>query len=158
MKEFLNKMHYGLFRLLLDIYEKCNPKNNNWQSSKRQQNFDNSIFYDYVISKTHHIFGYIYSGYFVFLSCILIGVTDVLHCQNSEMLIFILIAIPIIIGFIPMYKSVFLNDCYMKYFKIYKKKDGNWHSKLRWTTVAFIGGSILVEIFGIVLLLITYCI
>ncbi len=66
MKEFLNKMHYGLFRLLLDIYEKCNPKNNNWQSSKRQQNFDNSIFYDYVISKTHHIFGYIYSGYFVF--------------------------------------------------------------------------------------------
>ena len=53
--------------------------------------------------------------------------------------------------------SVIQTDCYMKYFKIYKKKDGNWHSKLRWTTVAFIGGSILVEIFGIVLLLITYC-
>ena len=149
MKEFLNKMHYGLFRLLLDIYEKCNPKNNNWQSSKRQQNFDNSIFYDYVISKTHHIFGYNYSGYFSFFSFILLGIKDVFFDIDNKIVTLLLMGLPILVGYIPAYKAVLSNDVYLNYYKKFEKKDARWQRKCKWMAVAFCIGGFLTMILGL---------
>lgn len=110
------------------------------------------------ISLAHHFFGFFVSGYFLFLGYILIGllcksygVDNVLGDNFVRMLI---LAIPIIIGFIPVDKAVFSNDVYLKYFREFEKKDEDWHRKWKWITAAFVILSVITFFGGVFLLFI----
>ena len=61
----------------------------------------------------------------------------------------ILLALPVVLGYIPAYKAVFTNDRYLKYFKQFEKEDERWHRKWKRITLVFEIGSIVSSFLGI---------
>ena len=116
---------------------------------------------DYFFSKeagqsiglAHHLFGFFVTCYFVFIGFLLLGflskqfgVENVLGDGFVRMLIF---AIPVTIGYIPVYKAVFSNDVYLKFFNEFEKKDEKWHRKWKRITAAFVTLSIMMFLSGV---------
>ena len=101
------------------------------------------------ISLAHHWFGFFYSGYPGYLSLVLLGIYF-RFCDELNMIIFwALIGLPIIIGYIPAYKAVFVKNNYFKYFKKFEKEDEHWHRKWKRITIVFCIGSMLSTLLGI---------
>ena len=97
MKEFLNKMHYGIFRLLLDQNERDNklilkitPQKYK-DISKRNIMNSRKFYYDkkegFTVLFTHHLFGGAYASYFLFFSGILLGIKDVFFDVDNTIVI-----------------------------------------------------------------------
>lgn len=55
--------------------------------------------------------------------------------------------------FIPLFKNVFWNDRYVKYFKDFLKNDEKWHKKWRWLTLLFCLISLGMAAIGVVLMI-----
>lgn len=120
----------------------------------KEQNDLNEYFYGckngLSIGNASHDFGYFYSGYSIFLSFILIGIADRLWGNLHSLTVLLLFALPVGLCYIPAYSAVFSNDCYLKYFKQFEKKDERWHKKWKRITILFIIGSIVSTFMGIV--------
>lgn len=113
-----------------------------------------SFLYDrkngYHIGWANYMFGYVYSGYPSFISCVFAGVAiRILNDYNFGLIMF-LMAIPIGLAYIPAYKVVFSNDQYLKYFKLFEKENDAWHKKWKRRTVAFCVSSFLIGLLGVV--------
>ena len=67
----------------------------------------------------------------------------------DTMFFWLLIALPIGLGYIPAYKAVFSNDRYLKYFKQFEKEDNLWLKKWKRIMMVFCVGSIVAIILGI---------
>lgn len=120
---------------------------------KQSQNDYDRIFYNketgFHISRTHHLFGYFYSCYPGYLSLVLLGIYF-RSCDELNFIIFwILIGLPIALGYIPAYKAVFVKNNYFKYFKKFEKEDEHWHKKWKRITIVFCIGSMLSTLLGI---------
>lgn len=100
------------------------------------------------IGGANYEFGYFYSGYSIFLSFVFIGVANRFFEGLPPLLDFLLIALPVIVCYIPAYSAVFSNDRYLKYFKQFEKENEHWHKKWRKITVLFIIGSVVSTIMG----------
>ena len=85
--------------------------------------FFNDKEYGYNIGWAHHWYGYFYSGYPGFFSLLLLGFAFK-EFGDNKVLSFIIVAIPIGLGYIPAYRAVFTNDRYLKYFKQFEKHGG----------------------------------
>ena len=98
-------------------------------------------------------FGYIYSGYPEILSFILVAISWKIRGVDMDAFTYILIALPIIIGYIPAYKAVYSHDKYRRYFGLFSKESRQWHRKWIWRTILFIfGGSLGAFAIGILLM------
>lgn len=75
------------------------------------------------IGWAHHWFGYFYSCYPGFLSFILLGISFRYFGEISYLVSILIVSIPIGIFYIPAYRAVFSENCYLKYFKQFEKKD-----------------------------------
>lgn len=155
MEEFLNRIHYGLFLWMKEMFRNAILKN---VSRKKLKN-EIKIFYSicdpkegYIIGFANHLFGYFYSGYSLFFSFILFGIKGMLCEIDDKVLTLIILGVPVFIGYIPAYRAVFTNDNYLKYYKKFEKKDARWHKKCKWITVAFCVGSILATTLGFLLM------
>lgn len=163
MEEFLNKIHYGIFSLLLNLHEKekvfflkITPQRYKPFIRRNQIRTSRTIYYDsqngFAIKMVNHLFGYFYSGYSLFFSFILFGIKGMLCEIDDKVLTLIILGVPVFIGYIPAYRAVFTNDNYLKYYKKFEKKDARWHKKCKWITVAFCVGSILATALGFLLM------
>ena len=119
--------------------------------NKEQEKID-EFFYDqengFHIEWANHWFGYFYSAYFSFFPFVISGLI-LRETGEWPYAGLLLLALSIGLGYIPAYRAVFTKDKYLKYFKKFKKKDGNWHKKWMWITIAFCFGSILTGGLGI---------
>lgn len=98
----------------------------------------------------NHKFSYFYSGYSIFLSFVIIGVTNRFYEDLHPLMDFSLIALSVMVFYIPAYSAVFFNDRYLKYFRQFEKKDERWHKKWRKITILFIIGSVVSTIMGFI--------
>ena len=101
------------------------------------------------IGLAHHWFGYFYSGYFMFLSFVLLGIPDGIFGGVNLIVATAIIALPIALGYIPAYRAVFSKDRYLNYFKQFEKEDEQWHKKWKRITWVFCIGSVVFAIGGI---------
>ena len=101
------------------------------------------------IGLAHHWFGYFYSGYFMFLSFVLLGIPDGIFGGVNLIVATAIIALPIALGYIPAYRAVFSKDRYLNYFKQFEKEDEQWHKKWKMITWVFCIGSVVFTIGGI---------
>ena len=119
--------------------------------NKEQEKID-EFFYDqengFHIEWANHWFGYFYSAYFSFFPFVISGLI-LRETGEWPYAGLLLLALSIGLGYIPAYRAVFTKNKYLKYFKKFKKKDGNWHKKWMWITIAFCFGSILTGGLGI---------
>ena len=98
-----------------------------------------------------------YLGYCAMLSFILTGTIDNWLDGVNSIVLVILFATPIFVGFIPLYRSVIANDLYLEYFKIFRMENEQWHRRWHCITTAFCVGGALSFILGIVsLIVLTY--
>lgn len=109
------------------------------------------IYGDYSglsIGMTDYIFGYISSSYSGFFSLLLLGIGQRYLGHLTPTQAIILIAIPLAIGYIPIYKFVFRKDRYLKFYKDFEKNDLTWHKKWKRIIIAYCVGAILTDIIG----------
>lgn len=120
----------------------------------RERNNAKKFFHDSkggcYLGCANYCFGYFYSGYSIFFSFVLIGITDRIFGHLHFVIVLLLLALPIEVCYIPVYSAVFSKDRYLKYFKQFEKKDEQWHKKWRRITILFIIGSIVSTFMGIV--------
>ena len=167
---FLNAVHYCIYkeevwsnRLLEKIVWKCFLvvsklfSKESYYFKRRNKFRKDSNYQDYMygqkagqsIGLAHHLFGSFYSGYSGFFSLTLLGIYFK-SCREFNYLFFwLLIALPIGLGYIPAYKAVFSNDRYLKYFKQFEKEDNLWLKKWKRIMMVFCVGSIVAIILGI---------
>lgn len=129
-------------RIKFKIYRRC---------IRNFQETDDYMYgekFGHSIGMAHHIFGYFYSSYPLFISCICLGIANRISRGITGLPAIIIIAIPVAFGYIPAYKAVFSNDIYLKYFKKFRKKDERWLQKWKWITIAFCIGGILTVALG----------
>mgnify|MGYP005610204985 FL=1 len=154
MKEFLNKMHYGLFHFQLAVDSKLNSILLKITPKKKERvvqakiSETESFMKSFHMGLVNHCFGYCYAGYFSFFSFILLGVMKIYFHIEDTMLELVIFAIPIVIGYIPMYKVVFVNDRYLCFYKEFKKKNVQWHKKWKRIAVLFCIGGFLAMVVG----------
>lgn len=99
------------------------------------------------IAEANHWFGYLYSCYPCFWGFIL--ATFPTKCmENSGIFSMIVIALPVILAYIPAYKAVFSKDRYLGYFKQFEKEDEQWQKKWSRITTAFCIGAIILFFAG----------
>ena len=103
----------------------------------------------YYIGRAKHWFSYLCSGYSAFFSFLLLGIALREWSGPINTISLIVLAIPILLGDIPVNKAVFANDRYLKYFKQFEKEDEQWHRKWKRITLAFEIGSIVAISLGI---------
>ena len=101
---------------------------------------------------SHYLFGYFYSSYPAFISFLFGGIALKTDPYLNPLLSITILALPIVLCYVPAYKAVFSNDKYLKYFKQFKKEDHQWRKTWRVRTIAFCLGSVFVTILGIVVM------
>lgn len=169
-KYVMNALHYCIYKeevwsnkkigtivshLMFFVYKYCFTKRMRLRFYQRhlqsQKEIDEYMYgkkYGQSIGMTHHIFGTFYSCYSACFSWIFLGIAN-RKCRELESVVALLIiTIPIAIGYIPIYKTVFSNDIYLKYYKQFEKKDNYWHKKWKWITTVFCIGGILITVIG----------
>lgn len=118
-------------------------------SSKDYEDFYYNRKTGYYVYSANHWFGYICTLYFMFLSFVALGCTLHFYGSISKLYLLLIVMIPIEIGYIPVYKSVFSKDKYLEYFKKFEKEDERWYKKWRRITIVFCLGGIIVALSGI---------
>ncbi len=100
------------------------------------------------VGLVNHCFGYCYAAYFSFFSFILLGIMKIYFHIEDTTLELVIFAIPIVIGYIPMYRSVFMNDRYLCFYKEFEKKDVQWHKNGKGLLCFFCIGGFLSMVIG----------
>ena len=182
MIRFLNKIHYGLFHFQLAVDSKLNSILLKITPKKKERvvqakiSETESFMKSFHMGLVNHCFGYCYAGYFSFFSfssvssfvpsisstssayfsffsLILLGVMKIYFHIEVTTLELVIFAIPIVIGYIPMYKVVFVNDRYLCFYKEFKKKNVQWHKKWKRIAMLFCVGGFLTMVIGAFILL-----
>lgn len=157
---FLNAIHYSMFHLLLYFHFKFSNLIIKLTPSKYKKKVENNIkkseyrlYLDpkkgFAINTIHFHFGYISSGYFGFFSFILLGIKQKTQISSMDNLDIILIALPIVIGFTPVYLCVLKNDRYLSFYKIFETRGSKWHKKWQRITILYCIFSILAIACGV---------
>lgn len=162
---FLNAVHYFIYleeiwsnkkieKIILSFFsilfsEKYMQKINDRQKNKELKDFRYGNKWGLSIGVAHYWFGYFYSGYFMFLSFVLLGIPDGIFGGVNLIVATAIIALPIALGYIPAYRAVFSKDRYLNYFKQFEKEDEQWHKKWKRITWVFCIGSVVFTIGGI---------
>ena len=158
---FLNAIHYTLWRNQLAlggmmkkiVHKLISPifpcPDDDTPERKKVDKLFNDPKNGTRIGWANHWFGYLYSGYPIFLSYILLGIANQKYGKLDTLVVAILMATPIGLCYIPAYKAVFSNDRYLKFFKQFKKKDEHWHRKWKWITFVFSIGALTITFLGI---------
>ena len=162
---FLNAVHYFIYleeiwsnkkieKIILSFFsilfsEKYMQKINDRQKNKELKDFRYGNKWGLSIGVAHYWFGYFYSGYFMFLSFVLLGIPDGIFGGVNLIVATAIIALPIALGYIPAYRAVFSKDRYLNYFKQFEKEDEQWHKKWKMITWVFCIGSVVFTIGGI---------
>ena len=162
---FLNAVHYFIYleeiwsnkkieKIILSFFsilfsEKCMQKINDRQKNKELKDFRYGNKWGLSIGVAHYWFGYFYSGYFMFLSFVLLGIPDGIFGGVNLIVATAIIALPIALGYIPAYRAVFSKDRYLNYFKQFEKENEQWHKKWKMITWVFCIGSVVFTIGGI---------
>ena len=103
----------------------------------------------YLIALAHRWMGNFYSCYPMFISFALFGLGERLYGNVSSLVMLILIFCPAGVCYIPLYKALYANDRYLKYFRKFEKEDERWHKKWSRITTLFCVGAALFFIGGI---------
>ena len=162
---FLNAVHYFIYleeiwsnkkieKIILSFFsilfsEKYMQKINDRQKNKELKDFRYGNKWGLSIGVAHYWFGYFYSGYFMFLSFVLLGIPDGIFGGVNLIVATAIIALPIALGYIPAYRAVFSKDRYLNYFKQFEKENEQWHKKWKRITWVFCIGSVVFTIGGI---------
>ena len=148
--EKINKIVIGLIDLIFRIpFIGKYKKENNVQKAKELDNFYYGNKTGLSISVAHHLFGYFYSCYPGLLSFVLLGISDGVSESVNRIVTLLLVALPIVLCYIPAYRAVFFKDRYLRYFKQFEKENEQWHKKWKLITIAFCIGSVVITIGGI---------
>ena len=161
---FLNAVHYFIYleeiwsnkkieKIILSFFsilfsEKYMQKINDRQKNKELKDFRYGNKWGLSIGVAHYWFGYFYSGYFMFLSFVLLGIPDGIFGGVNLIVATAIIALPIALGYIPAYRAVFSKDRYLKYFKQFEKENEQWHKKWKMITWAFCIGALITMAIG----------
>ena len=161
---FLNAVHYFIYleeiwsnkkieKIILSFFsilfsEKYMQKINDRQKNKELKDFRYGNKWGLSIGVAHYWFGYFYSGYFMFLSFVLLGIPDGIFGGVNLIVATAIIALPIALGYIPAYRAVFSKDRYLNYFKQFEKEDEQWHKKWKMITWAFCIGALITMAIG----------
>ena len=90
----------------------------------------------------------------MFWSWIFIGVINKfcspLHVRG--IIAFIVLGIPLAIGYLPAYKAVFSHDRYLIFFKQFERNDKKWHRKWKIRSIIFCAASIIATVLGFLLM------
>lgn len=106
------------------------------------------------IFETYCWFSFIYDCYFFVFSFIIIGVYIKNGGNFDNIIPIALFLVPMVLGYIPAYRSVFYMNKYLKYFKEFEKEDKEWHRKWKRRTIAFCFGGIGMFFLGLILFLV----
>ena len=124
-------------------------KINDRQKNKELKDFRYGNKWGLSIGVAHHWFGFFYSGYPCFFSWLLLGIASRMYGDEMKgMVVMLIIAFPIALGYIPAYRAVFSKDHYLKYFKQFEKEDEQWHKKWKMITWAFCIGALITMAIG----------
>ena len=154
---FLNIIHYFIFQLMIKSHkqfrhliwnvivfvgEKLKIKKIKWYRNWHYNNDKLVKFYynkksGFIISRTHHTFGLIYTCYSGTVSMIIGGCFMIGFNEINNKLIPLIEVLFVMICYIPSYKAVFSNDRYLKYYKEFEKNDKIWHKKWKRRTIIF---------------------
>lgn len=118
------------------------------QEREKETYFFNNKKTGFHISNASRVFAYAYSGYSLFFSFILVVIAESVANLNT-LVEFLLLATPIGVCYIPIYQAIFKKDRYLKYFKLFDKKDEHWHKKWGWITFVFCILSVATALFGL---------
>ena len=108
----------------------------------------------FCVGWAHHWIGYFYSCYPMFISFALFGLGERLYGNVSSLVMLILIFCPAGACYIPLYKALYANDRYLKYFRKFEKEDERWHKKWSRITTLFCVGAALMFVGGIVAMIV----
>ena len=129
---------------------------NQQRSKKELDDFFCSKEAGFCIGLAHHFFGFFVSSYWGLLSFIILSILCLIFGPKAivgDTFVFIVIVgIPIIIGYIPVYRAVFTDDRYLDYFKQFEKEDEEWHKRWKRRTWLFFIFSVVASLLGIGLL------
>ena len=162
---FLNAVHYFIYleeiwsnkkieKIILSFFsilfsEKYMQKINDRQKNKELKDFRYGNKWGLSIGVAHHWFGFFYSGYPCFFSWLLLGIASRMYGDEMKgMVVMLIIAFPISLGYIPAYRAVFSKDRYLKYFKQFEKENEQWHKKWKMITWAFCIGALITMAIG----------
>lgn len=166
---FLNAVHYCIWRRLIAqqifirdkitalfsyiskflLREKPREGNDHIsEENKKLEDFYCNKKNGFCISWAHHWMGYIYSCYPCFISFILAALMIRIF-DDFNLGVIIAVILPIAIGYIPVKRALYKNDCYLKYFKEFEKEDDGWHKKWSRITTAFCLGAVVMTVAGI---------
>ena len=167
---FLNAIHYGIWRkiasdssndkivsfiwfrvFILFVPKKYRFKfiRNCKRREKESKEFLRNRDYGFCIGMANHWFGYLYSCYPMYFAFVILGLLSKNDIYLKGLLAWIVLLIPMALGYIPAYMAVFYKDRYLKYYKIFEKKDAKWHKKWKHISNAFCIGGILMFILGV---------
>ena len=162
---FLNAVHYFIYleeiwsnkkieKIILSFFsilfsEKYMQKINDRQKNKELKDFRYGNKWGLSIGVAHYWFGYFYSCYPGFFSWLLLGIASRMYGDEMKgMVVMLIIAFPISLGYIPAYRAVFSKDRYLKYFKQFEKENEQWHKKWKMITWAFCIGALITMAIG----------
>ena len=162
---FLNAVHYFIYleeiwsnkkieKIILSFFsilfsEKYMQKINDRQKNKELKDFRYGNKWGLSIGVAHYWFGYFYSCYPGFFSWLLLGIASRVYGDEVKgMVVMLIIAFPISLGYIPAYRAVFSKDHYLKYFKQFEKENEQWHKKWKMITWAFCIGALITMAIG----------
>lgn len=146
---FLYKPMFAL-PLKCEFKEKMKKRLNG--QDKEIENIKYGEEYGLSIGRSHYLFGYFYSSYPALISFLFGGIALKADPYLNPLLSITILALPIVLCYVPAYKAVFSNDKYLKYFKQFKKEDHQWRKTWRVRTIAFCLGSVFATILGIVVM------
>ena len=165
---FLNALHYNLY--LAEVWTnkainrladksramKCRLpfiyKDVQIENKKRTKEMNDFLYSDKTglsICFANHWLKHFYACYTGFFSFVLLGLLFRFYGEVNHLIIYSVVAVPIILGYIPAYKAVFAKNRYLKYFKQFAKEDTQWHKKWKVITFAFCIGSIVMILLGV---------
>ena len=121
LEYFANYIHYGIYRLnLADHYRICKfyemlacilfHKTISKDRIKRHHHYMCNYKDGWLVSITHHFFGFFWSAYAGCFSFILLGILRKVGFALEGNAFFIVGCIPLAIAYIPQYKYVFIKQ------------------------------------------------
>lgn len=103
-----------------------------------------------AIWAANHWFGYLYSCYTSLISFPLFGVAFRYKIHLDSFRILLLVTVPVLLAYVPLYMAVFYKDNYKKYYNQFADADAKWLKEWNRKLLIFVFGALLSVCVGIV--------
>lgn len=104
----------------------------------------NSFRINHNINTAKDIIWILFICYMFFFSSVLYALVTLFYHNTNQFIRLLIISIPILLGYMPIEKSIFPHNQYLYFFNQFEKNDSTWHRKWnRITTLIFCGGLIM---------------